>query len=269
MSGTIEFYIKGKYDDQTRCEDGIFIGEDCVAVIDGVTSQTGYKFKEKYGGCFAKDIILSCLNTMDLSKFNAPGFFEFINNTIGKETRKLYPDLDLSQYPKAVMIVFNKLTKEIWSYGDCQCMVDGHVLTKSKKIDVFHSELRAAVLEEEIRKGKSIEELLKNDSGHSVIKNSLKYQYLLANKKSEYGYPVLNGYNFEEDFIKIYPVKEGQEIVLASDGYPKLMRTLEDSETYLQYILKSDPLCFREYKSTKGLGQGRNSFDDRAYWRGM
>ncbi len=269
MQGTMEHYMEGKYDDQTLCEDGLFIGDHCVAVIDGVTSQTGYKFQGMYGGCFAKNIILNCLKTMDVSKYQASEFFEIINDSIGNKTKELYPDLEFANYPKAVMILFNKTKGEIWNYGDCQCMVDGVVLTKSKKIDVLHSELRAAVLEEEIRKGKSVEELLQNDVGHAVIKNSLKYQYLLANTKNEYGYPVLNGYTFEPDYVKIYPVHQQQEIVLASDGYPKILNTLEESEKYLHHIIETDPLCFREYKSTKGIGQGRNSFDDRTYWRGV
>lgn len=269
MQGTIEHYIEGKYDDQTLCEDGLFIAEDCVAVIDGVTSQTGYRFQEMYGGCFAKNLILECLETMDLSQYEAVGFFKKINQVIGEKTKELYPDLEFAKYPKAVMILLNRAKKEIWNYGDCQCMVDGEILTKSKKIDVLHSELRSVVLEDEIRKGKSVEELLQNDIGHAAIKNSLKHQYLLANTKNEYGYPVLNGYSFESEYVKIYPVHSGQEIVLASDGYPKVFHSLDESEKYLQHIIKTDPLCFREYKSTKGIGQGRNSFDDRTYWRGM
>lgn len=269
MKGTIEYYIEGKYDDQSLCEDGLFIGEDFVAVIDGVTSQTGCTFQGMYGGCFAKKIILECLEKIHLSEFDASEFFKYINAAIGDKTREIHPDLPWSDYPKAVMILYNKQKNEIWNYGDCQCMVDHKVLTKSKKIDVFHSELRAVVLEEEIRKGKSVEELMLNDVGHLVIKNSLRQQYLLANTKNKYGYPVLNGYNFEPNFIKIYPVNKGKEIVLASDGYPRLMDTKEKSEAYLQHILETDPLCFKEYKSTKGIGQGRNSFDDRTYWRGI
>ena len=54
-------------------------------------------------------------------------------------------------------------------------------------------------------------------------------------------------------------------IVLATDGYPVLQDTLEESERILQEILQKDPLLFREYKSTKGMLQGYVSFDDRAF----
>ena len=52
---------------------------------------------------------------------------------------------------------------------------------------------------------------------------------------------------------------------MATDGYPKLYDTLEKSEEYLAHILEYDPLCFQEYKSTKGLQKGNSSFDDRTY----
>jgi len=57
----------------------------------------------------------------------------------------------------------------------------------------------------------------------------------------------------------------GESLILASDGYPKLFSTLHESENYLRFILKEDPLCYKLYKSTKGLKKGAVSFDDRAF----
>lgn len=50
-------------------------------------------------------------------------------------------------------------------------------------------------------------------------------------------------------------------------GYPVLQRTLADSEAKLEEVLEQDPLCFRMYKTTKGLVEGNVSFDDRSYLR--
>ena len=65
--------------------------------------------------------------------------------------------------------------------------------------------------------------------------------------------------------VKVFPVEEAGEVVLSSDGYPRLYGTLAESETLLQEVLEQDPHCFRIYKSTKGLSPGNVSFDDCAY----
>ena len=55
--------------------------------------------------------------------------------------------------------------------------------------------------------------------------------------------------------------------ILASDGYPKLMRTLELSEAELENLRINDPLCINTYKSTRGWTDGKKALDDRAYIR--
>ena len=70
-------------------------------------------------------------------------------------------------------------------------------------------------------------------------------QMTFENRTGPFGYPVLNGQGIEPALIKVYPVKPGDEVVLASDGYPVLKETLADSEKALQEILAEDPLCFR------------------------
>ena len=58
---------------------------------------------------------------------------------------------------------------------------------------------------------------------------------------------------------------ETQVVVLASDGYPYLLPSLLETENALASVIKEDPLCFRRFKSVKGVGPGNISFDDRAY----
>lgn len=63
-------------------------------------------------------------------------------------------------------------------------------------------------------------------------------------------------------------VDEGiNELVLASDGYPFLKPTLDESEAMLASQLGNDPLCMNTFKATKGLMAGNKSFDDRSYLR--
>lgn len=58
-----------------------------------------------------------------------------------------------------------------------------------------------------------------------------------------------------------------EELVLATDGYPRLFPTLEKTESYLQKCLAEDPLCIKKIKATKGCKPGYSSLDDRAYVR--
>ena len=55
--------------------------------------------------------------------------------------------------------------------------------------------------------------------------------------------------------------------ILASDGYPVLADTLEETERLLACSLAEDPLRIGEHLSTKGVAAGNESFDDRTYLR--
>ena len=90
-------------------------------------------------------------------------------------------------------------------------------------------------------------------------------QFAFENKLGCFGYPVLNGMGIEESMIKCYSVTEGDTVILASDGYPVLRKTLKECENELDYIRQNDPMCFRLFRSTKGIKQGNASFDDRAF----
>lgn len=60
--------------------------------------------------------------------------------------------------------------------------------------------------------------------------------------------------------------------MLASNGYPQLCRTLEESEAKLLEIIAEDPLClgFGGGKAdVKGIMEGMENFDDRTYVRVM
>ena len=56
-------------------------------------------------------------------------------------------------------------------------------------------------------------------------------------------------------------------MVLASDGYPELCGTLAESEEMLREINEEDPLCIGRNAGVKGIMEGMESFDDRAYVR--
>ena len=62
-------------------------------------------------------------------------------------------------------------------------------------------------------------------------------------------------------------VDPGDDIVFASDGYPFLEPTLDQSERALAELKASDPHLISRFPTTKGFEPGLDSFGDRAYLR--
>lgn len=255
----IEKSIIGKNPDQNLCEDGLFISENFIAVIDGVTAKSPELFCGKTGGRAAMEKIIEALSVLDK---NSPqkATFEILNESI-KRLYESTPD----GHASACAIIYSKAHKEIWCCGDCQCLINDTLYLNEKKIDSITSEVRALVLEIALLQGKTTDELLENDIGRNFIEPLLKKQYLFENSDNQYAYEVLNGKNLRFDLIKTYKVCNGDTVVLASDGYPVLKATLSESEHELNKVIKENPLCNKGYLSTKGLKKGNLSFDDRTY----
>ena len=132
----------------------------------------------------------------------------------------------------ADMLLFNNVAGEVWSYGDCQCRIGEELHCEEKEVDRLLSELRAF-----------------------VIMSGMREQ--AARMKMP---------------VQGFAVPHGTEVVLESDGYPQLCRTLEESEAKLREIIAEDPLCLGVgggKAGVKGIMDGMESFDDRAYVRAL
>lgn len=263
----IEEFIEGKRKDQSMCEDGYIIKDNFIAVVDGVTAKGNHLWEGMYSsGCYAKNKILEYLKG-NVEKQNAQELFTNLSNVL-KETyfSEMKDDIKVERL-RACIIVYNGFYNEIWSYGDMQCMIDSDVYQDSKEIDDVMAKKRIDVIKNALNNGMTIDELIKNDIGRAAMLKNVKKQFDYENKKCKYGYPVINGDEILPEMIKKYSVLENSEVILASDGYPKLCETLEESEKELERILREDPLCINENPSTKGIQPGYSSFDDRTYIR--
>jgi len=268
----IEKQIVGKRINISECEDEYVINDDFVAVIDGVTSKTELMLNNCTTGRFAAQTIAASIRCFkpDISMKDAI-------SEMTKSIEKVYIENNLYEQAKenvsnrlaASVIIYSRYFNEIWSIGDCLSMVDGKVYTFSKKIDDIIADARALFIEIELINGKTVDELLTNDSSRNYFFPLLKSSACFENNSiiSDYTFSVIDGFEPNEKYTHAIKVSSGGNIILASDGYPKLFGTLEESEKYLSHILKTDPLCYREFKSTKGLVNGNNSFDDRTYVR--
>lgn len=262
----LESFLKGKQNNPAICEDGLVISKHIIAVIDGVTTKGTHFWNGMTSGCYAKGLISGYL-LQDVENQAAEELLHNLNNLLHEAIQGNVESISCEDYPRASVIIYNDIYKEIWVYGDCQCRINDRVYTHSKKIDDLNADLRAFYLEYYLSKGMNLEELAENDLGRKAIEQNLLMQFAFENQSGAFGYPVLNGMGINKSMIKRYSVVSGDEIILASDGYPRLGGTLKESEKDLKVILEKDPMCFHEYKSTKGLVRGNASFDDRAFCR--
>lgn len=256
----IEQFIKGKNDSPSLCEDMLFISDNFIAVIDGATAKHPRLFNGKAGGRAAAEAVYSTLETLnpDTSVYEA---VKKITEKIGS----LYEPYEEKCSAVASAIIYSNHQKEVWSIGDCQCIINGEKHLHEKEIDRILSEQRALVIKEAVKNGATVQELLINDVGREAILPRIKEQHKFANTEGEFGFGVLNGTPVPQKFITTYNVKENDIVILASDGYPVLCHTLEESEQRLAKELFENPLCYNGYKSTKGLNPKNISFDDRTY----
>lgn len=266
----IDEFIQGKNTDESLCEDGIFKSDSFIAIIDGATSKSKVPINDKSSGRFAMEKIKEALSVLN-AKENAFSAMKFISDHLAQSYKNLdiYEKLEKAPIERATasMVVYSKIQKELWLVGDCQAFINDKFISNNKKIDEVLGEARACFIQSELISGKTIEDLLLEDTGRDFIFPMLQRQGIYQNNpiQTEYSYGCIDGINLLEDGIKIYDASNAKSIVLASDGYPKLFNTLNKSESYLEFIIKNDPLCFKYHKSTKGLQKNNKSFDDRAY----
>ena len=266
-----EKFIQSKTGNLKDCEDTLHTSKHYVAVIDGATSKSERRWEGETGGRRAAAIISQAFNEMD-PDFTARQAADLITELIHKhylrfnllETVQKDPD----QRIIASCAAINLTRREVWLIGDCHLLLGNRYISHPKKIDHILSEVRALVLEMELQKGMTVEQLREKDKGREFIMPLLKEHTLVQNNPtaSTYWFPALDGFTIPDAGILTLSIPQDIEtIVLATDGYPVVKDNLKESEHILQNILTEDPLVFRSYKSTKGMGLGNVSFDDRAY----
>ncbi len=258
----LEKFIKGKALDEKLCEDALFYNEDFIVVADGVTAKDKILFNGETGGRAAARLICEAAADFeyDIDVYSA-------TRILTKKVRELCEESKEGGSAAASVIIYSEYRKEIWSIGDCQCIINSEFYPHNKEIDRIVSDMRSLVLEMSRGKGATDEELTRNDPGREFILPVIKNQQIFANTMGRFSYGVINGASVPAEHIVVHKVKKGDEIVLASDGYPELCITLEESEEKLRKELKINPLCDGEYRSTKGLQKNCTSFDDRTYVR--
>lgn len=268
----VETYSQSKTGKQQDCEDRIHISDHFVAVIDGATAKTNERWDKQTGGQISAEIIDETLHHLphDCTARQAV-------DLITEKIRAFYIEKDILEDVETMperritssVVAINLAKEEIWSIGDCQFMLDHSLFSIKKKVDEVTEEVRAFFIQSELMTNHmTIDELKERDTGREFIMPLLERQLRFQNNPSagDYYYAAIDGFAIPLNGIRVEKIPHTvTTVVLASDGYPFLRKSLAESEQALAHLLRRDPLLFQEYKSTKGLVVGNVSFDDRAY----
>ncbi len=265
MAIQAEKFCMAKNPDQNLNGDRIYDGPHYCAIIDGNTP----KGKKLWGG-LPGDVYVAQILAHRLDELPGELTAEETIDSLNSAIRDCYGALDFDALPiverlVASVVIFSRARREIWCFGDCQYRINGMLYNNIKEVDILLAGLRSFFITTELALGKTEADIQKNDTGRAAILPFLQRQSLLANQEGPYGYDVLDGGKIYLDHIKKHKLKAGDFVVLASDGYPVVCDTLQESEERLQDMLEKDPLCIDENKGTKGLNQAYHSYDDRSY----
>lgn len=284
----IEQYCRGKRPDQSLNEDGLAITDGFAAVVDGVTSKSIRHLWRPSGGVVAKNLALETIAALPASATmrQAQHAIDARFQRAYREYRWPYDDpytifeREPIERLQANAVVYSVERREIWLFGDCQAMVNGEQIPTMKQVDVLLGELRAfttlALRRQDSGQtqhqpaagtAQSAVSADAADPARAMILPFLRLQSQFANVRGPYGYFVFDGFTDPAYPIRTVTVRPGDEVVLASDGFPLLKPTLADSEAALQRLKVEDPALISEYRSTKGFTPGYDSFDDRTYLR--
>lgn len=263
----IEKFIRGKYENQDLCEDAIVVAEHHLAVIDGATSKSNKKINNKSAGKAIADCIKDYLESSagnhsgnilikELSKFIAANLLTPNDLTV-KDANS----------PSASVAIYSMKQGILTIVGDVSFSIESVVTYRTSRFDKVMSEVRSVV---NLIEGN--EQMINSDGkwtdvGREFILPILEKQHEIRNSSDEspWCYGNIDGFEVPSKFITELAIQEGQEIILFSDGYPRIEKDLLSTETLLHHILLEDPLQTKKYISTKGKYSDMLSFDDRSF----
>ncbi|MFG3097538.1 hypothetical protein [Streptomyces sp. NPDC048202] len=263
----IEQALTSKTGNSEDCEDTLVFTSDFAAVIDGVTDKAGRLFSGMTGGRFVAQVLARTISGLPSDTTCKEAVLTMTQTIAGH----LPDDLPISERPGAVATIYSARRREVWQIGDTGYWYEGLSPVRAPKhVDEITVAMRTAVVRAELLNGRESHELLADDVGRAAILPLLRRQSVFANNPAadDLAYAVIDGRDVPMSLIEVIPVPESiRVLVLASDGYPRIFPTLQETEASLRQLLIQDPLCIGPLAGTKGVRPGNVGYDDRAYLR--
>lgn len=265
MATVLEAFDQGKLIDRNYSEDRTVIGQNAIGILDGAR---GPLFRNEE---FITDLMNAAVHFLTALDAKADPYDVVAQHTKLVRTFKQEAGAPTpaSHTGGFVFCIVHPERREIWRLGDCGYGIDGQVRPTGIRAETVGANQRALVIRSQFVQGLSVSDVMAHADYDDLISAHVDAQMYFANKTSdEYGCGVINGDPVPEQFIEIEPIPAGaREIAITSDGYPSPLATLADAEQLLDRCLREDPLCIGSNLGRKGLGHGRQSYDDRSYIR--
>lgn len=270
----VDAFSMGKYGPDGPNDNIVHIGDHFVAVINGAaTKALEVDWGKKSSARIAAGVIDATLSDLAADAT--------IDQAVDDMTAKIYAIyqekgvLDTVERfawerLSASFCAYSIQRHEIWSVGDAPFKMDGYQPELQRPHDQAAADARAARIQYLLLNGVTMDELLVDDQSRDYILPMLRGHQNYQNNINNHplAHAVIDGFKVPDWGRKVIKVDEDvSQVILASDGYPKLKPTLDESEKYLKRIIEQDPLMYRLHPSTKGVMEGQVSFDDRSYVR--
>ncbi|CAI9404837.1 hypothetical protein [Nocardioides sp. T2.26MG-1] len=173
-----------------------------------------------------------------------------------------------AQRPSAAAVVFSLTARRVVVVGDGWVGVDGAARFYDHRFESVVTEARRAVTQAALAAGRSVDELRRDDPGRRAVHDLLVGEAELRNVDADgpYFYSCLDGRPVPRRHLAVVDVPAGaRSLCLASDGYPVLAETWQESERALFADIEADPLRIGRHAGTKALAPGAETFDDRTF----
>ena len=249
----------------TPCEDGWVVTPDFAAVVDGSTAKIKIASGQESPGHLAMRLVCEAIENLPANT-SMEEALPILSRCIADDSTYAANNYR----PTCSAVIYSHSRKEVWFIGDCQARWNNQNYKYDKLVDRILTDIRCRAIHYYLEHGYTEEDIRKEDKGRAFIFDALREQVYFQNDPNPYNpfrYPVIDGQPIAPENVAVIPVGNANEIILASDGYPELFDSLDDTERHLQELLDKDPLCIKENPATKCLVTGNRSFDDRTYLR--
>lgn len=266
----IEQFTAGKAGPDAN-EDRLAVFDNFIGVFDGVTSRQGNTLRGVSTGRFAAGVLAAALEKLP-KDIEGHAAVVSLNTTLLAESQKAGAEegkefKEIWSYPAAALLVYSRARQEIWRVADSTFILKGRAHYRSFPQEETWAQLRRAFICAKLAKGMTEGQLLEEDPSWPLLTPIISELKIFANHSGPFGYGVLNGTKIPNMHVEVFDAKGAGEIVFASDGYPEVFMTLDETEAHIAKVLAEDPLMYKLYPQVKGVKKGHVSFDDRTYIR--
>lgn len=252
----LDAFTRSKSGDPDLNEDAYVVCDELVAVFDGETDK--YDSGIPSPGRQASRALCEAVGQMP-SGISPVEAAELMHESVAA-----------LEIPNAVAVgaVLDVPARRVVRIGDVSVRVGNELWPAFKRSDDIAAKARAVLMESLLKSGAAVETLQEDDPGYAMVMPMLRAVSAWRNNPGSYlGFAAIDGSRTPKSMIDVIEVPPGSQVVLATDGYDRVLGTLAQTEEVLAASVSRDPLRIGIPPGVKGVPLDCESFDDRTYVR--